>query len=104
MRLRIAKNPQREGLLYFPIASLSADKETHKMTKFKVNITFLAHCNACNKDVSVLPLLNRGDLVMALQNEVDVRVMHVATEQDHIWSLNSQDKDNLSNAMARGLV
>ena len=56
------------------------------MTKFKVNTPFLAHCNTCNKEVSALPLLNRGDLLVALQGEADVRVMHVVTEKDHIGS------------------
>jgi hypothetical protein len=74
------------------------------MTKFKLNITFLARCSTCNKTFSVLPLLNRGDLVIALQKQRDVRVMHVATEGDHIWSLNSEDKHNLSNTIAKGLV
>jgi hypothetical protein len=33
-----------------------------------------------------------------------VRVMHVVTERDHIWSLNSQDKHKLSDAIAKGLA
>jgi hypothetical protein len=74
------------------------------MTKFRVNTPFLAHCNTCKKEVSALPLLNRGDLLIALQGKGDVRVMHVATEGDHIWSLNSEDTITLSNAIAKDLV
>jgi hypothetical protein len=72
--------------------------------KVKANIPFLAHCNTCDKEVSALPLLNRGDLLIALQGEVDVRVMHVVAEKDHIWSLSPQDKQNLSDAIAKGLA
>jgi hypothetical protein len=79
-------------------------KERHTMMKVNANIPFLAHCNTCNKEVSALPLLNRSDLLMALQSEADVRVMHVVTERDHIWSLNSQDKHKLSDAIAKGLA
>jgi hypothetical protein len=69
-----------------------------------VDIILQAHCAICNKTVSVSPLLNRDDLAAALKRGGDVRVMHVATEGDHIWSLNSQDKQNLSNAISKGLV
>jgi hypothetical protein len=74
------------------------------MTKFEANIPFLAHCITCDKEVSALSLLNRGDLLKALQGEADVRVMHVVSEKDHIWSLNSQDKLKLSDAIAKGLA
>jgi len=63
-----------------------------------------AHCNICNKAVRVCTLLNRSDLLAALQRGRDVRVMHVATEGDHIWSLSAQDKQNLSNSIAKGSV
>ena len=69
-----------------------------------VDIILQAHCAICNKTVSVSPLLNRDDLAAALKRGGDVMVMHVATEGDHIWSLNSQDKQNLSNAISKGLV
>ena len=43
---RIAKGPQRELRAFlFPIAVTAVDKEGHKMTKFKANTPFLAHCN-----------------------------------------------------------
>ncbi len=74
------------------------------MTKVKANIPFLAHCITCGEEVSALSLLNRSDLLIALQGEADVRVMHVVSEEDHIWSLNSQDKLKLSDAFAKGLV
>ena len=71
------------------------------------NTLFQAHCNICNKTVSVspvAPLLNRNDLVAALKSGTDVRVMHVVSEGDHIWSLSNNDRQNLSNAIAKGLV
>ncbi len=74
------------------------------MMKVRANIPFPAHCNTCNKEVSAMPLLNRSDLFMALQGEADVRVMHVVSEEDHIWSLNSQDKYKLIDAIAKGLI
>lgn len=74
------------------------------MPRFMPNITFLAHCQTCNTDVSVLPLQNRYDLLIALQNRREVRVMHVVRERDHIWSLNSEDTISLSNAITQGLV
>lgn len=67
-------------------------------------IALQAHCDTCNRTVRALPLVNRGDLIAALQTGRDVRVMHAAPEGDHIWSLNSQDKHNLSDAIAKGLV
>jgi hypothetical protein len=67
-------------------------------------VTFQAHCNICNKTVSVLFRLNRDDLISVLKNGGDVRVMHVVPEGDHIWSLSTKDKQNLSNAVAKGLV
>jgi hypothetical protein len=45
------------------------------------------------------PLVNKDDLVAALKHKLDVRVMHVTPEKDHIWSLNLEDKNTLSNAI-----
>ena len=69
-----------------------------------VDIILQAHCAICNKTVTVSPLLNRDDLVAVLQRGGDVRVMHVVVEGDHIWSLDSQDKQNLGNAISKGLI
>ena len=74
------------------------------MPRFMPNITFLAHCQTCNTAVSVLPLQNRHDLLIALQNMRKIRVMHVVMETDHIWSLNSEDTIALTNAITQGLV
>jgi hypothetical protein len=69
-----------------------------------VDIILQAHCALCSKTVSVSPLLNRDDLVAVLQRGGDVRVMHVAAEGDHIWSLDSRDKQNLSKGRRWGRV
>ena len=69
-----------------------------------VDIVFQAHCNICNKAVSVAPVLNRDDLVAALERGADVRVTHVAAQGDHTWSLSAQDKQNLSNTIAKGFI
>jgi hypothetical protein len=63
-----------------------------------------AYCNICHKSVSALTLLGRDDLIAALKGERDVRVMHLAAEGDHVWSLNSQDKRHLSDAITKGLA
>ena len=73
------------------------------MSKFQTNVTLPAHCNTCDKAVSAVSLVNRDDLVIALNDNANVRVMHVATE-DHIWSLSAEDKRKLSDAIDKGWV
>jgi hypothetical protein len=70
----------------------------------KAHFTLQSHCNICSKTVSVTPMLNRDDLVSALQRGLDVRVMHATAESEHVWSLGDEDKQHLSNALAKGLV
>jgi hypothetical protein len=65
----------------------------------KEQITLQVQCTACNKTVTAYPLVNKDDLVAALKHKLDVRVMHVAPEKDHIWSLNLEEKQTLSNAI-----
>jgi hypothetical protein len=69
------------------------------MAKSREPITLQVQCNACNKTVTAYPLVNRGDLVAALKRKLDVRVMHVTLGKDHIWSLNLEDKQALSNTV-----
>jgi hypothetical protein len=69
------------------------------MTNSNQPITLQVQCTACNKTVTAYPLVNKDDLVAALKHKLDVRVMHVTPEKDHIWSLNLEDKKLLSNAI-----
>jgi hypothetical protein len=69
------------------------------MRESKEQITLQVHCNACSKTVTAYPLLNRDDLVAALKRKLDVRVMHVTPGRDHIWSLDLEDKEALSNTI-----
>lgn len=69
------------------------------MTNSNQPITLQVQCIACNKTVTAYPLVNEDDLVAALKHKLDVRVMHVAPDKDHIWSLNLEDKQILSNAI-----
>jgi hypothetical protein len=69
------------------------------MTNSKEPITLQVQCSACNRTVTAYPLVNRGDLVAALKGKLDVRVMHVTPGKDHIWSLNLEDKQALSNTI-----
>jgi hypothetical protein len=85
-------------------AKLGTKMKESKVTGPGANVMLQAHCKVCNKTVRVSTLLNRSDLVVAIQSGRDVRVMHAATEGDHIWSLNSQDEQNLSSAIAKGFV
>jgi hypothetical protein len=51
--------------------------------------------------VTAYPLVNKDDLVAALKHKLDVRVMHVAPEKDHIWSLNLEEKQTLTKTPPR---
>ncbi len=67
-------------------------------------VQFEVHCNICNKTVTAFPVSNRADLILALEKGRDLRVMHTATEGDHIWSLDAQAMQNLRGAIEKGLV
>ena len=66
-----------------------------------VAISVRAYCPGCKKMVTALPLLDNGDLKLALDSNADVRVMHIAPGGDHVWSLNDQEKGNLRNTIAK---
>ena len=74
------------------------------MTEPKAHFTVQSHCDTCNKVVSVTPMLSRDEIVSALQGGLDVKVMHATAENEHIWNLDDNDKQNLSEALAKGLV
>jgi len=74
------------------------------MTEPKAHFTLQSHCGICNKKVSATPMLNRDDLVSALQRGLDVKVMHATAENEHSWSLDDQDKQHLGDALAKHLV
>jgi hypothetical protein len=64
-------------------------------------ISLRAYCPYCKKTVTALPVLDNSELKPALDNNADVRVMHIATVGDHVWSLNDQEKENLRNTIAK---
>ena len=64
-------------------------------------ITIRAYCPGCKKTVTALPMFNNRELKSALDRNADVRVMHIATEGDHIRSLNDQEKENLRKTIAK---
>jgi hypothetical protein len=75
------------------------------MTATGVGIqNLLAHCNICNKTVSVSTLVNRNDVIEALKRGGEVKVMHNASVGDHIWGLSAQDRQNLKNTIDKGLI
>jgi len=62
--------------------------------------TAQAFCKICQSKVSAETMLTEDDLRGALDRDEEVRVMHVFVDEDdsssdHIWSLSSQEKDNL---------
>jgi hypothetical protein len=64
---------------------------------------FLALCPHCGKKVTAHTMLNGDDLRDALGSGSDVEVMHTAPP-DHRWNLSGDDKENLRNQIANGLV
>jgi hypothetical protein len=64
-------------------------------------ISLQAYGPYCKKRVTALPMLDNSKLRPALDNNADVRVMHIATGGDHIWSLNNQEKENLRKTTAK---
>jgi hypothetical protein len=91
-------------LLHNPVTTLEIacpafEAKGSSMTNSNQPITLQAQCLACNKTVTAYPLVNKDDLVVALKHKLDVRVMHVTPEKDHIWSLNLEEKQTLSNAI-----
>lgn len=67
-------------------------------------MNFLAYCPHCEKKVSTLTMLAGRELKAALDSNGEVKVMHVAAGGDHLWNLNSNEKENLRNQVASGGV
>ncbi len=67
-------------------------------------LTFIAYCPACGKKVVAIPLQSREDLITALDNAIDVPVMHADTDGEHQWQLINSEKENLRKTFAEGLL
>lgn len=67
-------------------------------------MTFQAYCPYCEKKVTAMPLLSRSELKSTLDGNGDVNAMHTAENGYHTWRLNNQEKENLRNALASGLL
>ncbi len=74
------------------------------MADIKPNVTLQAYCGTCKRTVDVSPLLDKADLPEALKSGKDVAVMHVTAEGDHIWNLDVEDRQHLSNAIGKGFA
>jgi hypothetical protein len=69
--------------------------------------TAQAFCNICQSKVLADTMLTDDDLRRALDRDEEVKVMHVFVDQDdssadHIWSLGSQEKENLRRYLNSG--
>jgi hypothetical protein len=69
--------------------------------------TAQAFCKICQGKVSVDTMLTDDDLRRALDCDQEVRVMHVLVAEDdsstdHIWTLSSQEKENLRKYLGSG--
>ena len=69
--------------------------------------TAQAFCNICESKVSADTTLSDDALRRALDLDEDISVMHVFVDQDdssadHIWRLNSQERDNLLKYLSSG--
>ncbi|MGA8439143.1 MAG: hypothetical protein WB762_25855 [Candidatus Sulfotelmatobacter sp.] len=69
--------------------------------------TAQAFCNICQSKVSAHTMLTDDALRQALDRDEDISVMHVfvdkdASSADHIWSLSSQEKENLCKYLSSG--
>ncbi len=67
-------------------------------------LTFMAYCPTCKKRVMAMPLQSREDLIAALDNAIDVPVMHADMDSEHQWQLINSEKENLRKTIAEGLL
>lgn len=68
-------------------------------------MSFLAYCPYCEKKVTATTILGGSSLEHALENDLDVVVVHLtegSNEGDHKWKLNRQETGNLRKAIAEG--
>lgn len=61
-----------------------------------------AVCDKCKKTVDAKPLLSENELWEAMNKGAEIEVMHLAGDDQHIWKLTGQDKENLRKARAAG--
>lgn len=66
--------------------------------------SFRAKCGICGQIVTAVPMLDREQLKEALAQNTQVQMMHTATQGDHVWNLGDQDKANLRNQFANGIL
>ena len=65
-------------------------------------MTLQAYCPQCEKTVSVMTMLSDAGVKSALDAGAGIRVMHVISAGDHIWSLSEQECEKLRNMLPRG--
>jgi hypothetical protein len=71
------------------------------MTEVK-RMALLAYCPYCERKVHVSTILGGSSLKDALNNDLDIVVVHVSDdlhEGNHTWKLNHYEKENLRNAI-----
>jgi len=66
-------------------------------------ISFLALCPKCNQQVTATPLFTRAEAKEALSTGAELEVMH-ATDSDHRWYLDEQERENLRRRIGTGEV
>jgi hypothetical protein len=54
--------------------------------------------------VSAVPTLGNAKFWAAIDNDVDVEVLHIAPDGDHRWNLNHYEKEHLRKRHAEGLI
>jgi hypothetical protein len=65
---------------------------------------FQAECPICQQKVTASPVIGGDNLMNALRNDQDVRLVHPAANGDHQWSLDATDKKNLLKHIEQGFV
>jgi hypothetical protein len=63
-----------------------------------------AYCFVCEKTVTAHAIKSEKDFWSAIDSDGDVEVMHPSEGGDHQWKLNRQEKENLRNTRAKGLI
>ena len=64
--------------------------------------SFLAYCPFCEQKVTASPVLADAELRLALDNDIDVEVIHLTVNAgDHRWRLIRQERENLRRLLKR---
>jgi len=64
---------------------------------------FLAFCPECKQQVTATALFTRAEAKEALTTGAELEVMH-ATDSDHRWYLDEQERENLRRRIGTGEV